>query len=421
MTLPLTSKTDKTPRGSRTICLPFDEHLYPKIVANPAAFRAALDAQYRQTPELFPPAFPQGYELKDGRLSSKLGLRLRRILLADGTCYSVRPSFVMPYLTARTSDVDRGLFLRKFGVPYWALSHVMGRSPMFWYRMQCGLGRASVVGTTVRRAPLPAHLLADEHHQNRRGQKTYLATTVGAGCCLGVEPAQAAGSAELTTAYDVFRQEATNVQPGYKPKTVNTDGWFGTQGAWKALFPRVVLILCFLHAWLSIRDRGKHLGDLFVEVSRRVWHAYHAPNRRCFAQRLRSLRTWAGKHLSGIVQDKTMALCNKRSRFAVAYRYPACHRTSNMLDRAMRAMHRYFFDGQHLHGGLGATRLHTRGWALLWNFAPWHPAVARAHDNWRSPAERLNQHRYHDCWLQNLLLSSSLGGFRIHSRGPQKQ
>lgn len=56
MTLPLTSKTDKTPRGSRTICLPFDEHLYPKIVANPAAFRAALDAQYRQTPELFPPA-----------------------------------------------------------------------------------------------------------------------------------------------------------------------------------------------------------------------------------------------------------------------------------------------------------------------------------------------------------------------------
>jgi hypothetical protein len=408
------------PRGSRTICLPFDEHHYPTLVADPASFRAALDAQYQRTPELFPPGFGDGYELKDGRPSRKLNLRLRRIRLADGSAYSVRPSFVMPYCTSRTRDVHRGLFLRKFGVPYWALAQVMGRNAMFWYRMECGLGRASLVGTTVRRASVPTHLLADEHHQTQQGQKIYLATTVGEGCCLGVEPAQAAGTAELTTAYEVFRQEATNVQPKYKPKTVNTDGWLSTMAAWKTLFPRVALILCYLHAWLSIRDRGKHLGDLFTEVSRRIWHAYRAPNRRSFAQRLRSLRTWAGQHLSGIVQDKTLALCNKRSRFAVAYRHPACHRTSNMLDRVMRGMHRYFFDGQHLHGGIAATRLHARGWALLGNFAPWHPAVSRAHDNWRSPAERLNQHRYHDCWLQNLLISSSLGGFRIHSRGPQK-
>jgi hypothetical protein len=415
------NKTTKAPRGNRTICLPFEEHLYPQIVANPADFRAALDAQYQRTPELFPAGFARGYQLKDGRPSRKLGLTLRRILLADGSTYSVRPSFVMPYLTARTQDVHRGLLLRKFGVPYWAVAHVMGRNPMFWYRMQCGLGRASLVGTTVRRASLPAHLLADEHHQKRQGQKTYLATTVGGGCCLGVEPTEAAGIPELTTAYGVFKQEAINVDPKYKPKTVNTDGWSGTQGAWKALFPTTLLILCFLHAWLSIRDRGKHLGDLFLEVSRRIWEAYHAPNRRSFAQRLRSLRSWAGGHLSGIVQDKTLALCNKGPRFAVAYRHSDCHRTSNMLDRVMRAMHRYFFDGQHLHGSPAASRLHCRGWALLWNFAPWHPAVARSHDNWRSPAELLNRHRYHDCWLQNLLISSSLGGYRIHPRCPQKR
>ena len=91
-----------------------------------------------------------------------------------------------------------------------------------------------------------------------------------------------------------------------------------------------------------------------------------------------------------------------------------------MLDRVMRSMHRYFFDGQHLHRGLSATRLHGRGWALLWNFSPWHPAIARTHHGWRSPAERLNQHRYHESWLHNLLVSSSLGGYRIRPHCPQK-
>jgi hypothetical protein len=88
-----------------------------------------------------------------------------------------------------------------------------------------------------------------------------------------------------------------------------------------------------------------------------------------------------------------------------------------MLDRVMRPMHRYFFAGQHLHGD-PAHQDHVRGWALLWNFAPWHPATAKAQSGWRSPAERLNQHRYHDCWLQNLLISASLGGYRV--RAPQE-
>jgi hypothetical protein len=414
-------KPTKTPRGCHTICLPIDEPRYNHLIDNPSTFRDFLDEQFHTTPELFPPAFVHGYELKDARTSRKLGISLRRIRLTDGSCYSVRPSFLMPYLTARTDEVQQGLFLRKFGVPFWAIAQVLGRNAMFWYRLECGLGRASIVGTTVRKASLPPHLLADEHHQRRDGNKIYLATTVAQGCCLGLEPAEAAGAAELTAAYDTFRQEATNLEPSYRPRSVNTDGWSGTQNAWKALFPSTVLILCFLHAWLSIRDRGKHLGQLFRELSRRVWEAYRAPNRRSFAQRLRSLRRWATDHLSGVVRDKALALCNKRPHFARAYRRPGCHRTSNMLDRVMRPMNRYFFDGQHLHGTIAATRLHCRAWALLLNFAPWHPAVARAHGGWQSPAERLNQHRYHDGWLHNLLISSSLGGYRIHPRHPQNR
>jgi hypothetical protein len=83
-----------------------------------------------------------------------------------------------------------------------------------------------------------------------------------------------------------------------------------------------------------------------------------------------------------------------------------------MLDRVMRGMNRYFEDGQHLHGSREAGELRCRAWALRHNFRRWHPATARANGGWRSPAERLNRHRYHDNWLHNLLVSASLGGYR---------
>jgi len=224
-------------------------------------------------PELFPANFGQGYQLKDDRMSAKQRLRIRRIVLTDGTAYSIRPSFLMPYLTARTADVEGPLFLRRFGVPFWALARVFGPDPMFWYRLECGLGRASIVGTTIRQGAVPEHLLADEHHQTCDGQKVFIATTVGSGCCLGAERAPTAGADDLTAAYGVFKDEARDVTPKYTPKTVSTDGWAATQAAWTALFSKVVLLLCFLHGWLKIRDRAKHLKGLFAEVSPRVWEA----------------------------------------------------------------------------------------------------------------------------------------------------
>jgi hypothetical protein len=402
----------RSSRGHRTICLPIPEGAYQRVVLDPRQFRATLDGCFRRAPELFPALFAHGYELKDDRVSAKQGLLIRRILLEDGTAYSIRPSFLRPYMTGRTEDVEGPLFLRRFGVPYWALARVFGGDPMSWYRRECALGRFSVAGTTVRRARLPDHLLADEHHQSLDGEKVYIATTVGSGCVLGAEPAEAAGADELEAAHGVFKDEARDLAPGYAPRTVSTDGWKGTRAAWKALFPRAVLLLCFLHAWLKVRDRAKHLGELFAEVSRRTWGAYHAPDRRCFGQRLRRLRRWATDRLTGVVLEKVLDLCDKRDRWSLAYRHPGGHRTSSMLDRQMRGMNRYFDRGQHLHGSLGACRWHCRAWALLWNFTPWHPATARAHEGWRCPAERLNRHRYHDCWLQNLLISASLGGYR---------
>jgi hypothetical protein len=399
-------------RGHRALCLPIAEESYRQIVSSPAAFRRTLDGCFRQDPELFPKDFADGYQLKDGRVSAKQGLLIRRIVTRDGTAYSVRPSFLMPYMTARVADVEGPLFLRKFGVPYWALAHVFGDDPMYWYRLECGLGRSSVVGTTVRQVEIPEHLLADEHHQTLDGEKVYIATTVAGGCCLGAEPAMTAGTDDLKAAYEVFKDEARDIAPNYAPKTVSTDGWKGTQAAWKILFPKVAILLCFLHSWLKIRDRAKHLKEVFADVSRRAWEAYHSPDRRRFAQRLRRLRQWASGRLTGVVLENVLDLCRKRAKFSVAYNHPGGHRTSNMLDRQMRGMNRYFDQGQHLHGSRQACRLHCRAWALLWNFTPWHPATMRANQGWRCPAERLNRHRYHDSWLQNLLISASLGGYR---------
>ncbi len=181
----------------------------------------------------------------------------------------------------------------------------------------------------------------------------------------------------------------------------------------------MALLSCFRHGWLKSRVRGKHIGEQIRAVGRRVWGAYRAPDRRSCAQRLRRLKEWAEEPLSGVVLETVLDLCSKRPRWSIAYAHPGGHRTSNLVDRVLRQMDGYFEAGQHLHGSEEASRRHCRAWALLWNFAPWHPAVARRNGGWRSPAERLNQHRYHDCWLQNLLVSASLGGYR--NPLPQKQ
>src|SRR5438874_1861839 len=94
----------RSSRGHRTICLPIAEEAYSQVINDPVAFRRWLDGCFRETPELFPAHFDQGYELKDDRRSAKQGLPIRRIRLKDQTAYSVRPSFLMPSMTARVAD-----------------------------------------------------------------------------------------------------------------------------------------------------------------------------------------------------------------------------------------------------------------------------------------------------------------------------
>ena len=213
----------------------------------------------------------------------------------------------------------------RFHVPCWAIAHVFGRNAMYWYRLEQGLGRFSVVGTTVKNPErLPKDLVADEKHSWLQGERVYIATTAAQDCILGASVAPSASQADLEKAYGVFASEAQVLGADYAPQTVNTDGWQATQGAWKALFTHITVILCFLHAFLKIRDRAtKTLGEAFAQVQKRVWEAYHAPSKRAFSQRLRRLRAWAETALpDGMMKSHTLDLCEKRHQFSKSYDYP---------------------------------------------------------------------------------------------------
>lgn len=408
-------------RGCSTVCLPISKDDYLALIGSPEQFRGWLDQAYRDCPELFPEAFASGYTLKDDRTSAKLGLRLRRVECnATGRSFTIRPSFVLPYMAGWTDDVEKPLFLRRFGVPFWALAKVFGKDPMYWYRLEVSLGRNSVVGTTVRRAELPTDLVADEHHQTRDGEKVFIATVAAQGCCLGASVVDTCDEAGLAEGYGVFQEETRDIDPGYTPETVNTDGWQATRLAWAGLFPLAVVLRCFLHGWLSIRD-GCKKHPQFRALSERVWHAYHARDRRAFGQRVRRLREWAERTLAGDILERALRLCGRADEYGQAYSHPGGHRTSVMLDRLMRGMNGYFVGCQHLHGSAEASELHARAWALLFNFSPWAPETLRDGGEWRSPAERLNRHRYHDNWLHNLLVSASLAGYRHRNAPPQTQ
>ena len=137
-------------RSCSTICLPIGKDAYLGLVEDPRRFRGWLAQAFRSWPELFPKDFASGYRLKDRRRSAKTGLRLRRVRLrATGQAFSVRPSFVLPYQTGAADQVQGPLFLRAFGVPFWALAQVFGKDAMYWYRLEVSLGRNSVVGSPL--------------------------------------------------------------------------------------------------------------------------------------------------------------------------------------------------------------------------------------------------------------------------------
>jgi len=405
---------NSSPRANCTICVPSDEAGSVYQVECPQEYRRRLDNIIRKYPEIFPPDITKGYRMKDCYVSKKLNIKIRRIEIT-GRSYTVRPSFVMPYMTAFTDDAEKALFLSKFDVPAWGTARTFGKNGPYRYRMTSNLGRFSLVGTTVRDSrKLPLHIAADEKHTKIRGEKCYIPTTVGSGCILGAAVSESACNIGLLRGYAVFRQEALDADPAYSPDTVNIDGWAAARNAFRHLFPIICILCCFLHIYIKMRDGSKKKHrDVFLNAASALWECFQAPARRSFSQKVRRLAEIGERDsYPESILKPINKLRNNISEYSESYNYDGCHRTGNMVDRLMQGMNRHLYNTRYFHGSRETAERNIRGWALIKNFAPQNPTAVKKHAGLQSPAEQLNGKRYHDCWLQNLLISASLGGFR---------
>ncbi len=215
--------------------------------------RLSLDHQMMESPELFPMEMGEkGYTLTGHLPESKKipGIRLRQVRVGKKR-YTLRPSFVMGYMSGTVDELDSPLFLLSLGVPAWAITRVFGRNDLYWHRQVERLGRNSLVGTTVSsREGLPEHIAADEHHARALWSKRIC----------GYDRWGWMYSRYGTTVREQMRRTSLKPMQTLKRKrhcltiptqliSVNTDGWTATKNAFLALFPTITVIRCFLHGF----------------------------------------------------------------------------------------------------------------------------------------------------------------------------
>ena len=96
---------------------------------------------YTLYPYLFLQSMEKEYVFngKTRKSEKATGFQMRKISIA-GQNYQISPSFMLPYCKAKVVEVSKGLFLLKFGVPFWALAFVFCHNAMWWYRLFISLG-----------------------------------------------------------------------------------------------------------------------------------------------------------------------------------------------------------------------------------------------------------------------------------------
>ena len=112
--MPAADRSTTSARGPKTICIPCSQGQYERFVEDPQQFRKFLDQQSEAHPELFPPEIRRGYRMKDLYTSRKTGWRLRRIDLRNDQSYLVRPSLT---LVANSRRRPTGRSLGRIGYP----------------------------------------------------------------------------------------------------------------------------------------------------------------------------------------------------------------------------------------------------------------------------------------------------------------
>ncbi|MFT5619406.1 MAG: hypothetical protein ACI85I_002652 [Arenicella sp.] len=119
----MTTKGNK----NRTIVLPITSDIYGRFMFDNKFAHETIKDLYEGHMDLFPAQMLSGYKLNGRTRLSKnaAGFQMRKIKVT-GTNYQIRPSYMFPYCKEQLDFVSKGLFLLKFGVPFWALAFVFG-------------------------------------------------------------------------------------------------------------------------------------------------------------------------------------------------------------------------------------------------------------------------------------------------------
>ena len=109
----------QVPRGAKQIVIPMTRQQYDNIWHDADRVRSFIEQCARSAPELFPAGFDQGYCLHGfGRESLELsGLKLRKIVLANGASYWLRPSFIFSYMTGTVDGWPTRCCWRRMAFP----------------------------------------------------------------------------------------------------------------------------------------------------------------------------------------------------------------------------------------------------------------------------------------------------------------
>ena len=221
---------------------------------------------------------------------------------------------------------------------------------------------------------------------------------------------EAAATGPVERGYGACAKAANALAPDYRPRSVCTDGWEATRQAWRGLFPKINLVLCFLPSILKMK---KHwAGQLRHHVLDKAGQVYQAATKRQFAQRLRRVAEWAPAPLSGTVAQRVWKRGRRRTDFTPADECPQAHRTAHAVDRLLAYPARLLYARRYWHGTTDSARLAVRAMALQWTFHPYGARLRRDQPSRVSPLHDLNGLQSHPNWLHNLLIASSMGGLR---------
>lgn len=92
------------------------------------------------------------------------------------------------------------------------------------------------------------------------------------------------------------------------------------------MFPLIVIIECFLHAFLKIRDRRQHkFQAVYPEIKQQVWDIYAASDPDQFKQRLIAFKRWSQDKVTGATLEAITKLCTKTNSFLLAFDHPAAY------------------------------------------------------------------------------------------------